>query len=188
MQRSPKAYLHRSGSLLRWVIGPHIGFKSSQVIKHPHNSGGVECVHAVETKVKPAWRTSILRSAFLCATQIWRKNEDMLLWVIDHSLHVSCHQQRVSGFSRFWPVTHDYVHRRVPRRKELQWKVRENLLLCECFIAQQEIRKVFMICHKIVVMLAKITHTQEMEQSGKADLLNMGGSRSESSPADTDGR
>lgn len=71
--RSPNAYLHRSGSLLRWVIGPHIGFKSSQVIKRPHNSGGVECVHAVETKVKPAWRTSILRSAFLCATQIWRK-------------------------------------------------------------------------------------------------------------------
>lgn len=111
--RSPNAYLHRSGSLLRWVIGPHIGFKSSQVIKRTHNSGGVECVHAVEMKVKPACRTSLLRSAFLCATQVWRKNEDMLLWVIDHSLHVSCHQQRVSGFSRFWPVTHDYVHRRV---------------------------------------------------------------------------
>lgn len=31
----------------------------------------------------------------------------------------------------------------------------ENLLLCECFIAQQEIRKVFMICHKTVDMLAK---------------------------------
>lgn len=37
---------------------------------------------------------------------------------------------------------------------------RENLLLCECFIAQQEIRKVFMICHKTVDMLAKYnTHT-----------------------------
>lgn len=51
-------------------------------------------------------------------------------------------------------VTHDYGHRRVLRRKELQWKW-ENLLLCECFIAQQEIRKVFMICHKTVDMLAK---------------------------------
>lgn len=81
------------------------------------------------------------------------KNMEMLLRMIDHSLHVSCHQKRVSGFSRFWPVTHDYGHRRVPRRKELQWKW-ENLLLCECFIAQQEIRKVFMICHKTVDILA----------------------------------
>lgn len=66
--RVPNAYLYRPNSLLCWVMGPHIDFKSSLVIKRPHNSGGVECEHAIKAKGKPGWKT-ILTIAVLCTTK-----------------------------------------------------------------------------------------------------------------------
>lgn len=68
--RSPNAYLYRSSSLLHWAMGPHTGVRSSLVIKCPHNSGGMECVRAVEMKVKPPWKSYTLRTAVLYSMEM----------------------------------------------------------------------------------------------------------------------
>ena len=118
----PLMCLYRCSSLQRWVMGPHIGFKSSLVIRCPHNGGGVECVHAVKMKVKPAWRTYTVYRQMLSYAQLKYGR----LWPVTQWFAVATPEKgQAIRRRRRRPVTHDFGHRRL-RKKGAAMKVRQS--------------------------------------------------------------
>lgn len=75
----------------------------------------------------------------------------MFFLTIDRSMSLATSRgfQVSNWFWPTWPWTQE------GREKEERCNESEAVLLCECFIAQQEIKKAFGISHKAVVMLDK---------------------------------